>query len=101
MQHKNFKDVFFSFYVPSYFPDSACPNNVVLHTDDTADTTYQDTGLNMSLYEAVVFHVKACKHAYVLLSQDADYQNGELYQILIGGSSNTKSALWLAMITIY
>ena len=47
----------------------------------------------MSMYTGIVFKVKACNDAHVILSSMADYQDGNYYHIIIGGWDNEKSAI--------
>ena len=68
----------------------ACDKDTTVNTDNGYH--YEDTGLDLSKADGVVFKVKACNDAHVALSTSTNLDSN-MYEIVIGGWSNSKSAM--------
>ena len=79
-----------SFYLLLSGDAPACDKGTTLSTDNGYH--YEDTGLDLSKADGVVFKVKACHDAHVALSASNNL-NSNMYEIVLGGWLNTKSAI--------
>lgn len=71
-----------------------CVQNVASCVVTTTDAyQYTDVEKNVTESTSIVFKVAACHDAHVLLHQDGDDKENNIYEIVIGGWDNTKSVI--------
>ena len=57
------------------------------------DVKYQDAGVILSFKQSCIFRVKINSDAYIALTSKKNQYDGEMYEIVIGASSNTTSIM--------
>ena len=77
-------------YLHSGYMIPACDKNTHVNTDN--GNNYENTDLDLSKADGVVFKVKACHDALIILSTSTNFGTN-VYEIILGGWKNTKSII--------
>ena len=68
----------------------ACDKDTSVNTDNGYN--YKNTDLDLSKADGIVFKVKACNDAHIILSTSTNFDNN-MYEIALGGWQNTASII--------